>query len=93
MLKQAENTVRIEGLLSEIDLRYGSFMKNGEPMNSIGGTIKIHVNQEINGTPTNLEVPTCLPSNELPKYSQLSSTIFNGDLLITKELSTSYTIV
>lgn len=64
MLKQAENTVRIEGLLSEIDLRYGSFMKKGETMNSIGGTIKIHVNQEINGEPASLEVPVHMFASE-----------------------------
>lgn len=64
MLKQAENTVRIEGLLSEIDLKYGSFTKNGAPMNSIGGVIKIHVNQEINGVMTNLEVPVHMFASE-----------------------------
>ena len=64
MLKQAENTVRIEGLLSEIDLKYGSFTKNGSPMNSIGGIIKVHVKQEINGTPTDLEVPVHMFASE-----------------------------
>ena len=49
MLREAENIVRIEGILSETDLKYGSFEKNGNKINSIGGIIKIQVNQEING--------------------------------------------
>ena len=28
-LRQAENRVRIEGILSEINLKYGSYQKNG----------------------------------------------------------------
>ena len=64
MLKQADNTVRIEGLLSEIDLKYTTFMKKGEQVNAIGGVIKIHVNQEINGVPTELEVPVHMFASE-----------------------------
>lgn len=59
MLKEAENNVRIEGLLSEVDLKYGSFTKRttGEHVNSIGGSIKVQVNQNINGEAVMLEVP------------------------------------
>ena len=41
MLREAENRVKIEGVLSEIDLKYGSFMKGGKPVETIGGVIKI----------------------------------------------------
>lgn len=44
MLKQAENTVRIEGILSEINLKYGSFVKDGRTVDTIGGNIKVLVN-------------------------------------------------
>ena len=43
MLRQAENRVKIEGILSEIDLKNGSFKKNGVEMESIGGIIKVKV--------------------------------------------------
>lgn len=57
MLQTKENTVKIEGILSEIDIKPGSFKKNGVDTNSIGGVIKIRVNQEINGVETELEIP------------------------------------
>ena len=44
--RQAENKVKIEGILSETDLKYGSFVKNGETIESIGGTIKILVEKD-----------------------------------------------
>lgn len=57
MLQTKENTVKIEGILSEIDIKTGSFTKNGATVNSIGGSIKVRVNQEINGVETELEIP------------------------------------
>ena len=57
MLAQKENTVKIEGILSEIDIKTGSFKKDGVEVNSIGGVIKIRVNQEINGEMVELEIP------------------------------------
>lgn len=57
MLQTKENSVKIEGILSEIDIKTGSFKKNGVDTNSIGGVIKIRVNQEINGVETELEIP------------------------------------
>lgn len=57
MLKVAENKVRIEGILSEVDLDYGSFRKDGKTVECIRGSIKVLVNQNINGVPTNNEIP------------------------------------
>lgn len=57
MLTTKENSVRIEGILSEIDLKRGTFSKDGKTVNSVGGLIKIRVNQKINGVDTELEVP------------------------------------
>lgn len=57
MLQTKENTVKIEGILSEINLKYGSFKKNGADVKSVGGSIKIRVEQEINKVMTTLEVP------------------------------------
>lgn len=64
MIREAENVVRIEGILSETDLKYSSFEKNGEKKNAIGGIIKIQVNQEINGESVTLEVPVHMFASE-----------------------------
>ena len=64
MLREAENVVRIEGILSETDLKYGSFDKNNSQVNFIGGVIKIQVNQEINGEAVTLEVPVHMFASE-----------------------------
>ena len=45
MLREAENRIKIEGILSEIDLKYGSFQKDGKTNETIGGIIKIRVDQ------------------------------------------------
>ena len=65
MLRQAENRVKIEGILSEIDIRPSSFIKNGQTVESIGGTIKVKVNQKINGEDTILEVPVHMFASKL----------------------------
>ena len=36
-MRAAENKVRIEGILSEVDLDYGSFQKNGKTVECIRG--------------------------------------------------------
>lgn len=64
MLNATENSVRIEGILSEIDLKRSTFEKNGKTINAIGGTIKVRVNQKINGVDTELEVPVHMFASE-----------------------------
>lgn len=56
-LRQAENRVRIEGILSEINLKYNSFVKNGINTDAIGGNIKVLVHQTINNEQVDVEVP------------------------------------
>ena len=70
MLREAENTVRIEGILSETDLKYSTFEKNGTTIKSIGGIIKIQVNQEINGEAVSLEVPVHMFAPEMTNKGQ-----------------------
>jgi hypothetical protein len=72
MLRQAENKVKIEGILSEIDLKYGSFQKNGEPVETVGGTIKVLVEQEINKTPKTLEVPVYMFSTKYTRAGKIN---------------------
>lgn len=70
--RRAENKVRVEGILSEIDLKYGSYVKNGETVETIGGNIKVLVEQEINGVQTSLEVPVYMFSNKYTKKKTIS---------------------
>ena len=64
MLKQAENSVKIEGILSEIDLKAGSSNKNGKTIEYIGGSIKVRVNQMLNGVNTELDIPVFMFANK-----------------------------
>ena len=57
MLRQAENRVRVEGILNEINLKYGSYQKNGRTVDNIGGDIKVLVHQEINGEKKDFIIP------------------------------------
>jgi hypothetical protein len=57
MLRQAENKVKIEGILSEINLENGSYEKNGKQMETVRGSIKVLVQQNINGRPVDNEIP------------------------------------
>lgn len=79
MLRQAENKVKIEGILSEIDLKTGSFMKNGSKIDSIGGTIKVKVEQKIGDKEYTLEIPVHMFASKLtnagkpnPAYESIS---------------------
>jgi hypothetical protein len=57
MLKQAENRVKIEGILSEIDLDSKPFMKNGKEVEAMGGSIIVKVTQKISGKEKELMIP------------------------------------
>ncbi len=47
MLRQAENRAKIEGILAEVDIKPGSFNKNGQMVESIGGSIIVKVIQNM----------------------------------------------
>ena len=79
MLRQAENKVKIEGILSEINLKTGSFMKNSSKIDSIGGTIKVKVEQKIGDKEYTLEIPVHMFASKLtnagkpnPAYESIS---------------------
>ena len=58
------NVVKIEGILSEIDLKYGTYTKNGTEQKTVGGVIKVRVNTKINGADTELEIPVHMFSTQ-----------------------------
>ena len=72
MFRQAENRVKIEGILAETDLKYSSFVKDGADVEAIGGSIKVLVNQQINGADTTLEVPVYMFSTKYTKAGKLN---------------------
>ena len=56
-MRISENQVKIEGILSEVGLETATFNRKGQATECIRGTIKIRVEQDINGTMTTMEVP------------------------------------
>ena len=80
MLRQAENKVRIEGILSEINLKYGSYVKNGTTVDTVGGDIKVLVNQQVNGEDVSLIIPVYMFASKFtnagkpnPAYASIES--------------------
>ena len=65
MLRQAENRVKIEGILSEVDIKPGTFKKNGATQESIGGTITVKVVQKINDVEKELMIPVHMFASKL----------------------------
>lgn len=57
MLRQAENKVKIEGVLSEIDIKPSTFKKNGRDVDAIGGSINVKVVQKIGNEEKELMIP------------------------------------
>lgn len=70
--RQAENKTRIEGILSEIDLKYGSYVKNGETIETIGGHINVLVEHEVNGVATSEEIPVYMFSGKYTKAGKIN---------------------
>lgn len=65
MLESKENSVKIEGILSEIDLETGNYVKDGKTVDKIGGSIKVRVTQLLNGEKVELDIPVYMFANKL----------------------------
>ena len=65
MLRQAENREKIEGIIAEIDIKPGHFNKNGQMMESIGGSIVVKVTQKISGEEKELAIPVHMFASKL----------------------------
>ena len=77
-MRKALNTVTIEGVLSEVDVNYGSYVKDGKTVECIRGTVTVLVNENINGEEVNCEIPVTVFSpkfkkdgGENPSYSSI----------------------
>jgi len=65
MLRQAENRCKIEGILAEVDIKPGHFEKNGQQVESIGGSIIVKVTQKISGEEKELAIPVHMFASKL----------------------------
>ncbi len=57
MIREAENRVKIEGILSEVNIEPTSFNKNGRQVEALRGVIYVNVTQKISGEEKNLTIP------------------------------------
>ncbi len=89
MLRQAENKVRIEGILSEINLKYGSYVnKNtGASVDNIGGHIKVLVEQNINGEDVALDIPVYMFASKYTNAGKLNPAYENIEQVMTSYVS------
>ena len=83
-MRISENQVKIEGILSEVGLETATFNRKGQTTECIRGTIKIRVEQDINGTMTTMEVPVSAFASrytnagaENPAYNSLKDVLEN----------------
>lgn len=91
MLNSKENSVSIEGLLSEVDLKESQFTKNGVTSDIISGEIKIRTSIKLHKEdvePTTLEIPVRMFANKKTKAGA-PNPAYAG----MKEIMTSYTSI
>jgi hypothetical protein len=84
MLPQKENRVKIEGILSEIDLAHKPFKKDGKEVEAIGGSIIVKVKQKISGVEKELLIPVHMFAAKLtnrgtpnPAYESIANVLNN----------------
>jgi len=65
VVPQHKNIVIVEGLLSEVDLKYHNYVRDGQSKTAIIGSIKVQVNQEIEGEMKMLDVPISFFATQL----------------------------
>lgn len=75
MLEQINNgnIVRVEGILSEVDLEKTTMTKNGITSNVIRGSFKVRVDTMVGDEPVVLEIPIKVFSTEYTKENKLSA--------------------
>lgn len=91
MLTQAENVVKIEGLLSEIDLNYSNYTKDGKKIDSITGAIKIRVTQEINKKKCTCEIPVHIFANKYTLSGALNPAYESAEKIMKEYISIAAT--
>lgn len=85
MLKQAENRGKIEGILLETNLKYGSFEKNGQKVDTVGGEITVEVDKEVNGAPVTYQIPVSLYAQKYKKDGKTLNPAYTSIETVMKE--------
>ena len=67
MLRQANNRVVMEGILSEVDLQPRTYKRDGRDVEAITGEIKIRTTVTISGVEKELEIPVKMFANKLTR--------------------------
>lgn len=84
-LRQAENRVRIEGILNEVDIKETSYVKNGKTIECISGRIHIKTTETINGENKELIIPVDMFANKYTKDGKIN-TAYNSIYRVMTEL-------
>lgn len=89
MLKEKENgnVVKIEGILSEINLEHGSFQKNGTPVKTIRGDIKIRVKLPVKDEIRDLEIPVHMFASEMTNAGKKNPAYENMEKIMNEYVS------
>lgn len=85
MLKQAENRGKIEGILLETNLKYGSFEKNGQKVDTVGGEITVEVDKEVNSAPVTYQIPVSLYAQKYKKDGKTLNPAYTSIETVMKE--------
>lgn len=85
MLNQAENRGKIEGILLETNLKYGSFEKNGQKIDTVGGEITVEVDKEVNGAPATYQIPVSLYAQKYKKDGKTLNPAYTSIETVMKE--------
>lgn len=72
MLREAINTVFVEGILSEVDVTEKSFARDGKNTDAISGTFKVLVEREVNGELDVNEVPFTVFATKYTKAGNIN---------------------
>lgn len=85
MLSNTENKGKIEGILLETELKYGSYTKDGRTVDTIGGTITVQVDKEINGNLVSYQIPVSLYSEKYKKNDGTLNPAYTSIETVMKE--------
>lgn len=89
MLNQIKdgNIVHIEGVLSEIDLKYGVMRRDTGEMKTISGEIKVRVDTEINHEEISLEIPVRMFAQQYTKSGKPNPVYEHVEKIMTEYTS------
>lgn len=85
--KRGGNNFKIEGILSDINLEYGSFEKNGVTNKVIRGSYTLRVEQKICGENQTLEVPIYVFATEKKKSGDTNEAYANLEKMMNSYVS------